>query len=223
MSSPKTLHASKQRDMSTTSVEYNEDTANSKSTHPNLHFLRNKTKKLIIISGIVLLLIAPAILYLLHGRRYAKYAKLTVTNKPIISNFFRHRHYDAIYQEKSKSYLVFKHKRGHKIHENLYRVQDELQKESKHPKLFVAPGAYKELKGPVGIYHIVVYNNLSKKQAMNDVEQLTKKQQGVYLIVPKNGERYYRVTIGHSKTQHEAEQKLSQLKRFYPDAFVLCY
>ena len=220
MSSPEILHASKQQNASSTSVGYSEDTADSKSTRSNLHFLRNKTKKLVIISGIILSLIASAILYLLYGQQYVK---LTATNKPIISNFFRRRHYDAIYQERSKSYLVFKHKRGHKIRENLYRVQDELQKESKHPKLFVAPGAYEELKGPVGIYHIVVYSNLSKKQAMNDVEQLTKKQQGVYLIVPKNGERYYRVTIGHSKTQHEAEQKLSQLKRFYPDAFVLCY
>lgn len=219
MSSPKTLHASKKQDMSTTSVGYSKEAVNSKFITPNLHFLRKKTKKLIIIPVIVLLLIASAILYLLHGQRRVK---LTVTDKPIISHFFR-RNYDAIYQEKFKSYLVFKHKRGHKIRENLYRVQDELHKESKYPKLFVAPGVYKELQGPVGIYHIVVYSNLSKKQAMNDVEQLTKKQQGVYLIIPKNGERYYRVTIGHSKTQHEAEQKLSQLKRFYPDAFVLCH
>lgn len=214
------LRAKKQQSINSTDSEYNEDMAKSESTHPNLHFLRNKTKKIIIIFGIALLLIALALLYLLYGQQYVK---LTVTNKPVIGNFFRYRHYDAIYQERSKSYLVFKHGRRHKIRENLYQVQDELQKESKYPKLFIAPGTYKELEGPVGIYHIVVYSNLSKKQAMNNVEQLTKKQQGVYLIVPKNGERYYRVTIGHSKTQHEAEQKLSQLKRFYPDAFVLCY
>lgn len=34
---------------------------------------------------------------------------------------------------------------------------------------------------------------------------------------------YYRVTIGHSKTESEAEEKLKQFKSRYPQIFILKY
>ncbi|WP_243018521.1 MULTISPECIES: hypothetical protein [Candidatus Cardinium] len=95
----------------------------------------------------------------------------------------------------------------------------------------VKPGTYQELKGPQGIYHLVVFNHLDKPSAMKEVQKLIRKNLGVYLILPRidKGEKYYRVTIGHSKTEYEADEKLKafnstfKLQAKYSNIFVFKY
>ncbi|WP_243517266.1 MULTISPECIES: hypothetical protein [unclassified Candidatus Cardinium] len=102
---------------------------------------------------------------------------------------------------------------------------------TKQNKPLVKPGTYQELKGPQGIYHLVVFNHLDKPSAMKEVQQLIRKNLGVYLILPRidKGEKYYRVTIGHSKTEYEADEKLKafnstfKLQAKYSNIFVFKY
>ena len=116
---------------------------------------------------------------------------------------------------------AFNHKKKRKVKKSISATQKELA--AKQNKPLVKPGTYQELKEPQGIYHLVVVSCLDKQSAMKAVHQLIKKRLGVYLILPKKGEKYYRVTIGHSKTQYEAEQQLERFKATYNQLFVLEY
>lgn len=110
-----------------------------------------------------------------------------------------------------------------KKEENINAVQKKLEEGRINPRPLVKPGTYQELRLPQGIYHLVVVSHLDKQSALKVVRQLMQKSWGVYLILPKKGEKYYRVTIGHSKTKAEAEEKLKQLKPSYPNMFVVRY
>lgn len=118
---------------------------------------------------------------------------------------------------------VFEHKKNIKIKESISATQKQLA--IKQSKPLVKPGTYQVLKEPQGIYHLVVVSHLDKRLAMKVVQQLIKKQLGVCLILPRinKGEKYYRVTIGHSRTQYEADEKLKQFKPIYHNIFILKY
>ncbi|TSJ81453.1 MAG: SPOR domain-containing protein [Candidatus Cardinium sp.] len=116
---------------------------------------------------------------------------------------------------------TFNHKKNSKVKKSISATQKELAVKQNKP--LVKPGTYQELKEPQGIYHLVVVSYLDKRAAMKVVEQLMKKKLGVYLILPRKGEKYYRVTIGHSKTRYEAERKLEHFKSTYNQLFILKY
>ncbi|CCM09971.1 protein of unknown function [Cardinium endosymbiont cEper1 of Encarsia pergandiella] len=120
---------------------------------------------------------------------------------------------------------AFEHKKSTKIKESISATQEQLG--IKQNKPLVKPGTYQVLSQPQGIYHLVVVSYLDKRSAMKVVQQLMKKKQGVCLILPRinknKTEMYYRVTIGHSKTESEAEEKLKQFKSRYPQIFILKY
>ncbi|WP_339044409.1 hypothetical protein [Cardinium endosymbiont of Tipula unca] len=118
---------------------------------------------------------------------------------------------------------AFEHKNNTKKTENIAAVQKRLEEHKNNPRPLVKPGTYQELPGPQGIYHLVVVSHLDKRSALNTIHKLMKKDLGVCLILPRKGEKYYRVTIGHSRTQYEAEQKLTQLKLIYKNLFILKY
>lgn len=117
----------------------------------------------------------------------------------------------------------FEDKNNAKVKYNISETQKQLAAKSK--KSLVKPGTYQELKVPQGIYHLVVFSHLQKPSAMKMVQQLIKAKLGVCLILPriKKNERYYRVTIGQSKTYYEAEQKLKKFKSTYRHLFILKY
>lgn len=106
---------------------------------------------------------------------------------------------------------------------NIGLVKKRLAEVERKPTLFVRPGTYRELYAPQGIYHIVVASHLKRAGAMRSVQQLTQKKWGVCVIVPSKGQRYYRVTIAHSKTRQEAERRLKKVKETYKSGFVLNY
>ncbi|MGI2257360.1 SPOR domain-containing protein [Candidatus Cardinium hertigii] len=120
---------------------------------------------------------------------------------------------------------AFEHKKSTKIKESISATQKQLA--IKQNKPLVKPGTYQVLSEPQGIYHLVVVSYLDKRSAIKVVQQLMKKKQGVCLILPKikknKTEMYYRVTIGHSKTESEAKEKLKQFKSRYPQIFILKY
>lgn len=118
---------------------------------------------------------------------------------------------------------TFQHKQNNKIKKSISATQKQLV--AKQSKPLVKPGTYQEVKVPQGIYHLVVVNHLDKRSAMKVVQQLMKNNLGVCLILPRTnkGEKYYRVTIGHSKTRYEADGKLEQFKPTYNDIFILKY
>lgn len=118
---------------------------------------------------------------------------------------------------------TFEHKKNTKKTENIKAVQKQLEEGKKNPKPLVKPGTYQELHEPQGLYHLVVVSHLNKAAAIKEVKRLTRKNLGVYLIIPRKGEKYYRVTIAHSKTEFEANEKLKQLKSTYKNSFVLKY
>lgn len=118
---------------------------------------------------------------------------------------------------------AFEHKKNTGKTDNIAEVQKKLEEHKKNPRPLVKPGTYQELPGPQGIYHLVVASYLDKKSAIKMVQKLIKKDLGTLLILPRKGEKYYRVTIGHSRTQYEAEQKLKQLKPTYKNLFILKY
>ncbi|TDG95536.1 SPOR domain-containing protein [Cardinium endosymbiont of Culicoides punctatus] len=117
----------------------------------------------------------------------------------------------------------FKDKNSTQNNDNITSVAQQLEENRKNPRPLVKPGTYQELSSPQGIYHLVVVSHLDKKSAIKSVQRLMKKNMGVCLILPRKDEKYYRVTIGHSKTHHEAEQKLKQLASEYEDLFILKY
>ncbi|ROT46953.1 SPOR domain-containing protein [Candidatus Cardinium hertigii] len=117
----------------------------------------------------------------------------------------------------------FENKKNAQTKENIGAVANQLDKGSKNPKTLVKPGTYQELREPQGIYHLVVMSHLDKRSAMKAVQQLMKKNMGVCLILPRKGEKYYRVTIAHSKTQYEADERLKQFKTEYKNSFILKY
>ncbi|CAH2559706.1 hypothetical protein [Cardinium endosymbiont of Oedothorax gibbosus] len=118
---------------------------------------------------------------------------------------------------------TFEHKQNNKIKKSISATQKQLA--AKQSKSLVKPGTYQEVKEPQGIYHLVVVNHLDKWSAMKVVQQLMKNNLGVCLILPRidKREKYYRVTIGHSKTRYEADAKLAQFKRMYNNIFILKY
>ncbi|CDG49830.1 SPOR domain-containing protein [Cardinium endosymbiont of Bemisia tabaci] len=120
---------------------------------------------------------------------------------------------------------AFEDKKSTKIKESISATQEQLA--IKQNKPLVKPGTYQVLSEPQGIYHLVVVSYLDKRSAMKVVQQFMKKKQGVCLILPRinknKTEMYYRVTIGHSKTESEAKEKLKQFKSRYPQIFVLKY
>ena len=122
-----------------------------------------------------------------------------------------------------RSQPAFEHKKSTKIKESISATQEQLV--IKQNKPLVKPGTYQVLTEPQGMYHLVVVSYLDKRSAMKVVQQLMKKKQGVCLILPRinKTEMYYRVTIGHSKTESEAKEKLKQFKSKYPQIFILKY
>ncbi|MGI2298267.1 SPOR domain-containing protein [Candidatus Cardinium hertigii] len=119
----------------------------------------------------------------------------------------------------------FENKKSTKIKESISATQEQLV--IKQNKPLVKPGTYQELSEPQGIYHLVVVSYLDKRSAKKVVQQLMKKKEGVCLILPRinknKTEMYYRVTIGHSKTESEANEKLKKFKSRYPHMFILKY
>lgn len=126
-------------------------------------------------------------------------------------------------QSSVRSAEGFEPKQGNKIKKSISATQKQLT--AKQHKPLVKPGTYQELSAPQGIYHLVVVSHLDKRSAMKVVQQLMKNNLGVYLILPRvnKGEKYYRVTIGHSKTHYEASRKLEQFKSKYNNIFILEY
>ena len=118
---------------------------------------------------------------------------------------------------------AFKGRKNVKKTDNLEAVKQCLNKEPSHAYALVKSGSYQELYEPQGVYHLVVVSHLKKEAAMNSVQQLIKKNLGVCLIVPRSGERYYRVTIAHSRTYHEAGLNLKRLRPEYKNLFILKY
>ncbi|AWN82302.1 SPOR domain-containing protein [Candidatus Cardinium hertigii] len=117
---------------------------------------------------------------------------------------------------------AFKPSNPIKKKESITAVQKQLEAK-KQPKPFVKPGSYEVLRIPQGIYHLVVVSYLDKKLATQAIQQLTKKNLGVCLILPNSTQKYYRVTIGHSRTEYEAEQKLKEFKPLYKNIFIMKY
>jgi len=118
---------------------------------------------------------------------------------------------------------AFEPYKKNKPKEDIETIQKWLGKETSNYRELVKPGTYQEIQIPQGVYHLVVVSHLSKEAAMHSVRSLIKKNLGVYLIAPKQGERYYRVTIAHSKTLHEAEEHLKRLTTEYKDLFIYKY
>lgn len=118
---------------------------------------------------------------------------------------------------------AFEHTKSNQVTKSISATQKQLAAKQRKP--LVKPGTYQELKEPQGIYHLVVVSHLEKRYAMKVVQQLIKNNLGVCLILPRTqkGEKYYRVTIGHSKTRHEAERKLEEFKSTYNHIFILKY
>lgn len=129
----------------------------------------------------------------------------------------------AAHQSVCEAEAFKQNKKRNKIKKSISATQKQLA--AKQNKPLIKPGTYQELKEPQGIYHLVVVSHLDKGSAMKVVHQLTKKNLGVCLILPRinKGERYYRVTIGHSKTRYEADGKLEQFKPTYNNIFILKY
>ncbi|WP_162789933.1 hypothetical protein [Cardinium endosymbiont of Sogatella furcifera] len=117
----------------------------------------------------------------------------------------------------------FKPKQGNKIKKSISATQKQLTAKQRKP--LVKPGSCQELSAPQGVYHLVVVSHLDKQSAMKVAQQLMKNNLGVCLILPRvnKGEKYYRVTIGHSKTHYEASRKLEQFKSKYNNIFILEY
>ncbi|MBX9889696.1 MAG: hypothetical protein K2X94_00265 [Amoebophilaceae bacterium] len=118
---------------------------------------------------------------------------------------------------------AFKGKKNGKKTDNLEAVRQWLNKEPSHAYALVKSGSYQALYEPQGVYHLVVVSHLRKEAAMHSVQQLIKKNLGVCLIVPRSGERYYRVTIAHSRTFYEADLNLKRLRPEYKNLFILKY
>ncbi|WP_342265618.1 SPOR domain-containing protein [Cardinium endosymbiont of Philonthus spinipes] len=118
---------------------------------------------------------------------------------------------------------IFEHKQNKKVTKSISATQKQLA--AKRAKPLIKPGTYQAFKEPQGIYHLVVGSYLDKSAAMKVVQELMKKNLGVCLILPRTqrSEKYYRVTIGHSKTQDEAEKKLKQFESKYKNIFILEY
>ncbi|HLP34533.1 MAG TPA: hypothetical protein VK133_00890 [Amoebophilaceae bacterium] len=125
--------------------------------------------------------------------------------------------------ESVSSDASFKEKNNAKTESNIQAVKKRLEEVKKNPTALVKPRTYQEVHAPSGIYHLVVVSHLRKDLAMKSVQRLIGENWGVYLIVPRKGERYYRVTIAHSKTRYEAEKKLKKLKGKYKNLFILNY
>ena len=138
-------------------------------------------------------------------------------NKDIIANEEEKADEEASNKEK------FEYPKQCKKKENIQAVQQQLEKARQYAKPLIKPGTYQELHGPQGIYHLVIVNHLDKRTAIKTVQQLIKQNLGVCLILPRKGEKYYRVTIAHSRTQHEANEKLKQLQPAYKNIFILKY
>lgn len=125
--------------------------------------------------------------------------------------------------ESVSSNACFKEKNNSRPERNIQAVKKRLEEVKKNPTALVKPGTYQEVYAPYGIYHLVVVSHLQKDLAMKSVQRLIQENWGVYLIVPRKGERYYRVTIAHSRTRYEAEEKLKKLKGKYKNLFILNY
>ena len=125
--------------------------------------------------------------------------------------------------ESLSSSEVFDHKKDVKAIDNIKVIKQRLEEEEKNPRSLVKSGTYQELHRPQGIYHLVVVSYLRKETAMKSVRKLIKKNLGVYLILPRKGEKYYRVTIAHSRTLYEAERQLKRFKSIYKNLFILQY
>lgn len=192
---------------------------------PNFQRIPKKKKYGLILTILLLITILLSILIKYQTNKKSKKSKNTGTKSDIktLQPSVKDNQEDTTYQTALNEYTTFKNRKNTKITEDINKVQQCLQEEIKNPQRFIQPGTYQELNAPIGMYHLVVVSHLSKKQAMNSVQKLLNDNQGVYLITPRNGEKYYRVTIGHSKTQYEAEQKLHQLSPYYKNLFVLRY
>lgn len=176
---------------------------------------------LLVIVGIVVLLIAAKMGYNFYFRmvKSPTSSAETANNKPTA---------DSTTDTSTSSPPVceaqtFEHKQNNKIKKSISATQKQMV--AKQSKPLIKPGTYQVLKEPQGIYHLVVVNHLDKQSAMKVVQQLMKNNLGVCLILPRThkGEKYYRVTIGHSKTRYEADRKLEQFKPAYNNIFILKY
>ncbi len=132
-------------------------------------------------------------------------------------------HVNVEVNESVSSNAYFKEKNNSKTEINIQAVKKRLEEVKKNPTALVKPGTYQEVHAPQGIYHLVVVSHLQKDVAMKSVQQLIQENRGVYLILPRKGERYYRVTIAHSRTRYEAKEKLKKLKEKYKNIFILHY
>ncbi|WP_419241758.1 SPOR domain-containing protein [Cardinium endosymbiont of Nabis limbatus] len=195
---------------------------------------------ILVVVGIVIILIAAKVGYNLyfkvakHATSSAETADHKPTNEPVTgaskpssaqatAPTKRAGNVDETVDPSVGGHEAFERKKNNKVKRSISATQKELA--AKQKKTWIKPGTCQELKEPQGIYHLVVMSHLEKRSAMKVVQQLIKKKLGVCLIVPRThkGEKYYRVTIGHSKTRYEADSKLEKLKPTYNDIFILKY